>query len=92
MWGVREGGGEELRFVGGCGCREKMRLSRFRSRLAGRLPAVTGKAYAGRPLGSKQFIAGLEKTLGRILEVRTGGRTRQIADGCADQLQFWNAE
>jgi len=55
------------------------------------LRAIRRATYTGRPLGSKQFIAGLEEKLG-LLEVRPGGRTKRNADRRADQLQFWNAE
>lgn len=56
------------------------------------LRAIRQATYTGRPLGSKEFITGLEKKLGRILEIRPGGRAKQNVDGCADQLQLWNAE
>jgi len=56
------------------------------------LCAIRQATYTGRPLGSKQFIAGLEKKLGRILEVRAAGRTKRNADRCTDQLEFWSAE
>jgi putative transposase len=56
------------------------------------LRAIRRATYTGRPLGSKQFVAGLEEKLGRILEVRPGGRAKQRADGCTDQSEFWNAE
>jgi len=52
------------------------------------LRAIRRATYTGRPLGSKPFVAGLEKKLGRILEVRAGGRTKQNADRCTDQLEF----
>ena len=55
------------------------------------LCAIRQATYTGRPLGSKQFIAGLEKKLGRILEVRAAGRTKRNADRCTDQLEFWSA-
>jgi len=54
------------------------------------LAVIRRATYTGRPLGSKEFVAGLEARLGRILELRPGGRTRKIAD-CANQLEFWNA-
>ena len=63
-----------------------------RSALEEELRAIRQATYTGRPLGSKQFIAGLERKLGRVLEVRTGGRTKPIADRVADQLQLWNAQ
>ena len=63
-----------------------------RAELEQELRAIRRATYTGRPLGSKQFVAGLEEKLGRILEVRPGGRTKQRADRCTDQLQFWNAE
>lgn len=63
-----------------------------RSALEGELRAIRQATYTGRPLGSKQFIAGLERKLGRVLEGRTGGRTKQIADRCGDQLPLWNAQ
>jgi putative transposase len=63
-----------------------------RAELEQELRAIRQATYSGRPLGSKQFVARLEEKLGRILEVRRGGRTKQIADRCCDQLEFWNAE
>jgi hypothetical protein len=63
-----------------------------RAELEQELSAIRQATYSGRPLGSKQFVARLEEKLGRILEVRRGGRTKQIADRCGDQLEFWNAE
>ena len=56
------------------------------------LRAIRQATYTGRPLGSNQFVTGLEKKLDRILDVRPGGRTKQIMDRSADQLQFWKAE
>jgi putative transposase len=56
------------------------------------LRAIREATYAGRPLGSQQFVTGLEEKLGRVLHARSGERTRRIADDCANQLRFWNAE
>ena len=56
------------------------------------LRAIRQATYTGQRLRSKQFVAGLEEKLGRILDVRPGGRTKQIPDRSADQLQFWKAE
>jgi hypothetical protein len=41
--------------------------------------------YTGH-LGSNQFVARLEEKLGRRLEIGAGGRAKQIADRCGDQL------
>jgi putative transposase len=63
-----------------------------RAGLEQELRAIRQATYTGRPLGSKQFVARLEEQLGRTLEARPGGRTKEIVDRSADQLQFWNAE
>jgi putative transposase len=55
------------------------------------LRTIREATYTGRPLGSQQFVRGLEEKLGRILQVRSGGKKGRIADD-TNQLHFWNAE
>ena len=71
--------------LAGAGC-ETVLLERAESEQE--LRAIRQATYSGRPLGSKQFIAGLEEKLGRKLEARLGGRTKEMVDRCADQLEF----
>ncbi len=56
------------------------------------LRAIREATYTGRPLGSRAFVAGLEKQSGRRLEAHAGGRPRQDADGAKSQLALWSAE
>ena len=63
---------------------------RDRAESAQELRDIRQATYTGRPLGSKQFIAGLEENLGRVLEVRPGGRAKQRKDRREDQLQLWS--
>jgi putative transposase len=52
--------------------------------------AIREATYMGRPLGSKQFVTDLEKKLGRILEVRPGGRKTKTGEN-GNQLALWSA-
>jgi putative transposase len=56
------------------------------------LRAIRAATYTGRPLGSKQFVVALGKTLGRRLEARPGGRARKETDRSANQLALWASE
>ena len=57
----------------------------------GELTAIRNATYTGRPLGSREFVAGLEKKLGRRLEVRAVGRPKDNGDR-KDQLSLWSGE
>ena len=52
--------------------------------------AIRRATFMGRPLGSPQFVSELEERLGRILELRPGGRTK--VEDAVNQLQLWNNE
>jgi hypothetical protein len=54
--------------------------------------AIRAATYRGRPLGSREFVAGLEKQLGRRLEARAGGRPRQGAESEKGQLALWSSD
>lgn len=56
------------------------------------LDAIRRATFTGRPLGSRQFVSGLEESLGRVLELRPGGRTRKVENAYVNQLQLWNNE
>jgi putative transposase len=55
------------------------------------LTAIRNATYTGRPLGSREFVVGLEKKLGRRLEVRAVGRPKRDEDR-KDQLSLWSGE
>jgi putative transposase len=48
---------------------------------AGELAAIRAKTATGRPLGSKDFVAALERKMGRVLEPRATGRPRKRLEG-----------
>lgn len=54
--------------------------------------AIRRATFMGRPLGSLQFVSELEERLGRILELRHGGRGRTKVNEAVNQLQLWNNE
>jgi len=54
--------------------------------------AIRRATFTGRPLGSRQFVSNLEEQLGRILELRCGGRARRMMNEHEQQLQLWKNE
>jgi hypothetical protein len=56
------------------------------------LRAIREATYSGRPFGSKQFVAGLEERLGRKLELRTGGRSKEELLLERNQMSLWTAK
>ena len=48
------------------------------------LAAIRTSAHTGRPLGGPEFVAGLERALGRKLTAAKGGRTARVG---ADERQ-----
>ena len=49
---------------------------------------IRGRTASGRPMGSKEFIAGLARKMRRVLEPRPAGRPRKKpADGESDAVQ-----
>jgi putative transposase len=56
------------------------------------LRALREATYTGRPYGSKEFVVGLEKQLGRRLEPRPGGRPKQDGGANGHQLALWSSE
>jgi hypothetical protein len=56
------------------------------------LRAIREATYTGRPLGSREFVAGLEQQLGRRLATRAGGRPKHIGAAAKDQLSLWRSQ
>jgi putative transposase len=56
------------------------------------LRAIREATYTGRPLGSREFVAGLEQQLGRRLAARAGGRPKHIGAVPKDQLSLWPSQ
>jgi putative transposase len=54
--------------------------------------AIRDATYTGRPLGSREFVAGLERELGRSLEARAGGRRKHDGEGTKSQLALWSSQ
>jgi putative transposase len=62
-----------------------------RIEVPGELRAIRRATFSGRPFGSKQFIAELEKKLGRKLEFHARGQSKP-EPRANDQLAFWTTE
>src|SRR6185437_5717074 len=53
------------------------------------LDAIRQATFTGRPLGSKEFVSGLEKGLKRNLSAQPGGRPRIVRQDGRVQMEFW---
>jgi putative transposase len=51
--------------------------------------AIRRATFAGRPLGSKEFVAGLERKLKRNLSAQPGGRPKHVREDGGRQMGLW---
>ena len=65
-------------------------LGNFQAR-AEEFDEIRRATFTGRPLGSKEFVAGLEKKLKRNLSAQPGGRPKHVRQEGGAQLEFWGA-